>query len=61
MAEESSQSQEKTEDATPKRLREARKKGQVAKSKDMNTIVILGMDGFFSSMPRSVPETAAVR
>lgn len=41
MAEESSQSQEKTEDATPKRLREARKKGQVAKSKDMSTVVIL--------------------
>lgn len=41
MAEESSQSQEKTEEATPKRLREARKKGQVAKSKDMNTLVIL--------------------
>jgi flagellar biosynthesis protein FlhB len=34
-------SQEKTEDATPKRIREARKKGQVAKSKDLNTIVIL--------------------
>ncbi|MDO8494426.1 MAG: EscU/YscU/HrcU family type III secretion system export apparatus switch protein [Deltaproteobacteria bacterium] len=34
-------SQEKTEDATPKRLREARKKGQVAKSRDLNTIVIL--------------------
>lgn len=34
-------SQEKTEDATPKRLREARKKGQVAFSQDMNTIVIL--------------------
>ena len=40
MAQESS-SQEKTEDATPKRLREARKKGQVAKSRDLNTIVIL--------------------
>lgn len=40
MAEES-QGQEKTEDATPKRLREARKKGQVAKSKDLNTVVIL--------------------
>ncbi len=40
MADQSS-SQEKTEDATPKRLREARKKGQVAKSKDLNTIVIL--------------------
>jgi flagellar biosynthetic protein FlhB len=34
-------SQEKTEEATPRRLREARKKGQVAKSKDLNTIVIL--------------------
>lgn len=40
MAEES-QGQEKTEDATPKRLREARKKGQVAKSRDLNTVVIL--------------------
>lgn len=40
MAEES-QGQEKTEDATPKRLRDARKKGQVAKSRDMNTVVIL--------------------
>ncbi len=34
-------SQEKTEEATPKRLRESRKKGQVAKSKDLNTVVIL--------------------
>lgn len=34
-------SQEKTEEATPKRLRDARKKGQVAKSRDLNTIVIL--------------------
>lgn len=33
--------QEKTEDATPKRLRDARKKGQVARSRDLNTIVIL--------------------
>jgi len=36
-----SSSQEKTEDATPKRLRDARKKGQIAKSRDLNTIVIL--------------------
>lgn len=35
------QSGEKTEEATPKRVRESRKKGQVAKSKDMNTIVLL--------------------
>ena len=40
MAEEQS-SQEKTEEATPKRLREARKKGQVAHSKDLMTVVIL--------------------
>jgi flagellar biosynthetic protein FlhB len=33
--------QEKTEDATPKRLREARKKGQVPKSRDVTTIVVL--------------------
>lgn len=33
--------QEKTEEATPKRLRDARKKGQVAKSRDLNTVVIL--------------------
>jgi flagellar biosynthetic protein FlhB len=32
---------EKTEEATPKRLREARKKGQVPKSRDVNTIVVL--------------------
>lgn len=41
MADEGSSSQEKTEDATPKRLRDARKKGQVAKSRDLNTVVIL--------------------
>ncbi len=33
--------QEKSEEATPKRLRDARKKGQVARSRDLNTIVIL--------------------
>lgn len=40
MADESS-SQEKTEEATPKRLRDARKKGQVSKSRDLNTVFIL--------------------
>jgi len=39
MPEESSQ--ERTEEATPKRLRDARKKGQVAKSRDLTTVVIL--------------------
>jgi len=33
--------QEKTEEATPKRLREARKKGQVPKSRDVSTILVL--------------------
>lgn len=41
MADEGGSSQEKTEEPTPKRLREARKKGQVAKSRDLNTVVIL--------------------
>lgn len=50
-------SQEKTEDATPKRLREARKKGQVSKSKDLTTVfvmivvfaVIAGTSGWMTS------------
>ena len=32
---------EKTEDATPKKLEEARKEGQVAKSQDLNTAILL--------------------
>ena len=39
MAEKSAQ--EKTEQATPKRLRDARKKGQVARSRDLNTLILL--------------------
>lgn len=34
-------SQEKTEDATPKKLREARKKGQISKSKDLSTVAVM--------------------
>ena len=34
-------SQEKTEDATPRRLREARKKGQVPKSRDVTQVLVL--------------------
>lgn len=34
-------SDEKTEQATPKRLREARKKGDVAKSKDLSMVVVM--------------------
>lgn len=36
-----SSSEEKTEEATPKRLRDARKKGQVARSRDLDTIIML--------------------
>ena len=32
---------EKTEEPTPHKLREARKKGQIGKSKDVTTIVLL--------------------
>ena len=37
---ESSSSQEKTEDATPRRLREARKKGQGPKSRDISQVFV---------------------
>lgn len=42
-------SEEKTEQPSPKRLREAREKGQVARSKDFNTTVVLLVTaiGFF--------------
>lgn len=43
-------SQEKTEDATPRRMREARNKGQVAKSKDLSTVFIL-IAAFGSLLP----------
>jgi flagellar biosynthetic protein FlhB len=33
--------QEKTEQATPKRLREAREKGQLARSRDLNSLILL--------------------
>lgn len=45
-------SQEKTEDATPKRLREARKKGQVPKSRDLSTIFVLV--AFFAAICLSI-------
>lgn len=47
-------SQEKSEKPTPKRLRDARKKGQVAKSKDLETVVVFigafACIAFFGSM-----------
>jgi flagellar biosynthesis protein FlhB len=43
---ENENSQEKSEQPTPKRLREAREKGQVANSRDLNTtLVLLGGSG----------------
>jgi flagellar biosynthetic protein FlhB len=38
-------SQEKTEQPSPKRLKEAREKGQVARSKDFNALIILTFAG----------------
>jgi len=60
-----SSSQEKTEDATPKRLRDARKKGQVAKSKDLSTVAVmvggvsalLFMRGYMASKLKILAET----
>lgn len=50
---EDDQGQEKTEQPSPKRLKEAREKGQVVRSKDFNAALILLMSGgsllFFSS------------
>ncbi len=41
MADNDQQFQEKTEQATPKRLEEARKKGQIARSKELNMAAIM--------------------
>ncbi|SHK30014.1 flagellar biosynthesis protein FlhB [Desulforamulus aeronauticus] len=40
-------SQDKTEQATPRRLQEARKKGQVAKSTDLNGAILLLIAGLY--------------
>jgi flagellar biosynthetic protein FlhB len=49
-------SQEKTEDATPRRLREARKKGQVPKSRDVTTVfVMIVVFIVFSSLSAQIP------
>lgn len=40
---ESESGQEKTEEPTPKKLEEARKKGQIARSRDFNTMVIIAL------------------
>ena len=41
MAEEQQQQQERTEQATPKRKRDARRKGQTARSKDLNMAIVM--------------------
>jgi len=41
MANESENGQEKTEQPTPKKLRDAKKKGQVARSKELNSMTIM--------------------
>ena len=40
---ESETGQEKTEEPTPKKLQEAKKKGQIARSRDFNTMVIIAL------------------
>ena len=40
MAEESQNGQEKTEQPTPKKLRDAKKKGQVPRSKELNSMTV---------------------
>ena len=47
MAEESDNGQEKTEQPTPKKLRDAKKKGQVPRSKELNsmTVTVFGAIG----------------
>ncbi|WP_348675923.1 flagellar biosynthesis protein FlhB [uncultured Abyssibacter sp.] len=42
---ENSSAQDKTEKATPKRLKDARKKGQIARSKELTTLVLVGAAG----------------
>jgi flagellar biosynthetic protein FlhB len=45
MAEENQDGQEKTEQPTPKRLQDAKKKGQVARSRELNTMTITLLGG----------------
>ncbi|MBI4196324.1 MAG: type III secretion system export apparatus subunit SctU [Deltaproteobacteria bacterium] len=52
-----SSSQEKTEQPTPKRLRDARKKGQVYKSRDMETVMV--MIAAFATLALSLPYVSA--
>lgn len=54
MAENDQQQQERTEQATPKRLAEARKKGQIARSRELNmaAVMIIGALVLYAGQPR---------
>jgi flagellar biosynthetic protein FlhB len=45
MAEENQDGQEKTEQPTPKRIQEAKKKGQIARSRELNTMAVTLIGG----------------
>jgi flagellar biosynthetic protein FlhB len=54
MAENEQQQQERTEQATPKRLEEARKRGQIARSRELNmaAVMIIGALALYAGQPR---------
>jgi flagellar biosynthetic protein FlhB len=54
MAENDQQQQERTEQATPKRLEEARKRGQIARSRELNmaAVMIIGALALYAGQPR---------
>ena len=54
MADNEQQHQERTEQATPKRLEEARKRGQIARSRELNmaAVMIIGALALYAGQPR---------
>lgn len=54
--------QERTEQATPKRLDDARRKGQIARSREMNTMamMILGAVGLLATGPHMVTQMGEI-
>jgi Flagellar biosynthesis pathway, component FlhB len=52
--------QERSEAPTAKRLREAREKGQIARSRELNTFRILIMGGAFCSFSAAAGRHASV-
>ena len=57
MAESQADTQEKTEQPTPRRLREARKKGQVARSRELSTLTVLSVGSFTRFMRAAMLQT----